>query len=52
MPALEFSQYIGQATKIYGGGDNLYLKPHSKKIKIFSSDGEKSLIKGVEVYVK
>lgn len=52
MPALEFSQDIGQATKIYGVGDKLYLKPNSKKINIFTSDGEKSLIKGVEVYVK
>ena len=52
MPALEFSQDIGQATKIYNVGDKIYLKPNSKKINIFSSDGEKSLIKGVEVYVE
>lgn len=52
MPALEFSQDIGQATKIYNVGDKIYLKPNFKKINIFSSDGEKSLIKGVEVYVE
>ena len=52
MPSLEFSQDIGQSTKIYNVDEKLYLKPNSKKINIFTSDGEKSLIKGVEVYGK
>ncbi|WP_349763853.1 ABC transporter ATP-binding protein [Fusobacterium sp. SYSU M8D902] len=52
MPALEFSQDIGHANRIYQVGEKIYLKPNSKKINIFSSDGEKSLIKGVEIYVE
>ena len=52
MPALEFSQDIGHATKIYQVGEKICLKPNPKKINIFSADGEKSLIKGVEVYVE
>lgn len=52
MPALEFSQDIGHAAVIYNVGDELTLKPNSEKINIFTKDGAKSLIKGVEVYAE
>ena len=52
MPALEFSQDIGHAAVIYNVGDELILKPNSEKINIFTEDGSKSLIKGVEVYAE
>ncbi|MCI6153374.1 ABC transporter ATP-binding protein [Fusobacterium perfoetens] len=52
MPALEFSQDIGHAEKIYNVGEKIFLKPNSQKINIFTEDGEKSLIKGVEIYVE
>ena len=50
MPPLEFSQDIGHSAKIYNAGDELILKPNQEKINIFTEDGAKSLIKGVEVY--
>ncbi|WP_427042891.1 ABC transporter ATP-binding protein [Fusobacterium sp. SB021] len=52
MPALEFSQDIGHAAVIYNVGDELTLKPNSEKINIFTENGAKSLIKGVEVYAE
>jgi iron(III) transport system ATP-binding protein len=52
MPALEFSQDIGHAEKIYNVGDRVFLKPNPQKINIFTEDGERSLIKGVEIYVE
>lgn len=45
---LEFSQDIGHSIKMYNIGEKIYLKPNSKKINIFTMDGERSLIKGVE----
>lgn len=50
MPALEFSQDIGHASKIYQVLDEIILKPNSEKINVFTEDGSKSLIKGVGVY--
>lgn len=52
MPPLEFSQDIGHAAHIYNVGDELMLKPNGAKINIFTEDGAKSLIKGVEVYAE
>ncbi len=46
--SFEFSQDIGHSNKIYDIGEKIYLKPNSKKINIFTRDGERSLIEGVE----
>ena len=51
MPALEFSQDVGHALHIYQVGEKIVLKPNAKKINIFTEDGKKSLIKGVDPYV-
>jgi len=45
--SIEFSQDLGQAEKLYDVGDTLTLMPNSRKINIFTMDGEKSLIKDV-----
>jgi len=45
--AIQYSQDVGQANKIYKIGDILTLKPNIFKINIFSEDGKKSLIKDV-----
>jgi len=45
---IQYTQDIGQANKIYNVGDTIMLKPNSAKINLFSLDGEKSLIQGVE----
>ncbi|AVQ26956.1 polyamine ABC transporter ATP-binding protein [Fusobacterium ulcerans] len=50
MPALEFSQDVGHALHIYQVGEKIVLKPNAKKINIFTKDGKKSLIKGVDPY--
>jgi iron(III) transport system ATP-binding protein len=47
-PSLEFSQDLGQSTKIYGAGDTITLKPNASKINVFTEDGKQSLIKGCE----
>lgn len=47
-PSIEYSQDLGQSTKIYEVGDILSLKPNAFKINVFSEDGQISLIKGCE----
>lgn len=44
----EFSQDIGHSSRIYEVGERIVLKPNSEKINIFTENGERSLIKGVE----
>lgn len=46
-PAIEFSQDLGSLDKFYNAGDEITLVPNAKKINVFTSDGEKNLIKGV-----
>jgi iron(III) transport system ATP-binding protein len=45
---VQYSQDIGQASRIYNVGETLMLKPNASKINLFSFDGEKSLIQGVK----
>jgi len=45
---VQYSQDIGQAKRIYDVGETLMLKPNAAKINLFSLDGKKSLIQGVE----
>lgn len=47
-PSLEYSQDVGQASKIYEAGEKLILKPNASKINVFTEDGKQSLIKGCE----
>lgn len=47
-PSLEYSQDLGQSSKIYEIGEKLTLKPNVFKINVFTEDGQNSLIKGCE----
>jgi iron(III) transport system ATP-binding protein len=47
-PSLEYSQDVGQASKIYEAGETITLKPNALKINVFTEDGKQSLIKGCE----
>jgi iron(III) transport system ATP-binding protein len=47
-PSLEYSQDLGQSSKIYGVGDTLTLKPNAFKINVFTDCGKHSMIKGCE----
>lgn len=47
-PSLEYSQDLGQSSKIYEVGERLTLKPNAFKINVFTEDGKSSLIKGCE----
>ncbi len=47
-PSLEYSQDLGQSSKIYEVGDTLTLKPNAYKINVFTECGKHSLIKGCE----
>ncbi len=47
-PSLEYSQDVGQSSKIYEEGEKLTLKPNALKINVFTEDGKQSLIKGCE----
>ena len=44
----QLTQDIGQADRIYNPEESLQLRPNVKKINVFTSDGSRSLIKGVE----
>lgn len=46
--AIELSQDIGTAERIYNEGDSLFLEVNPKKINVFTEDGEENLIKGSE----
>lgn len=46
--AIELSQDIGTAERIYDEGDSLFLEVNPKKINVFTEDGEENLIKGSE----
>lgn len=46
--AIELSQDIGTAERIYDEGDSLFLEVNPKKINVFTVDGEENLIKGSE----
>lgn len=48
--AIELSQDIGTAEKIYSKEDNLYLEVNPKKINVFTEDGDENLIKGVKTH--
>ena len=47
-PSIEYSQDLGQSSKIFEVGDELILKPNAFKINVFTEDGKHSLIKGCE----
>jgi iron(III) transport system ATP-binding protein len=47
-PSLEYSQDLGQSSKIYEIGEKLTLQPNAFKINVFTEDGKKSLINGCE----
>jgi iron(III) transport system ATP-binding protein len=47
-PSLEYSQDLGQSSKIFDIGDTINLKPNAVKINVFSECGKHSLIKGCE----
>ncbi len=47
-PSLEYSQDLGQSSKIFEVGDTLTLKPNAFKINVFTDCGKHSLIKGCE----
>ncbi|WP_288221354.1 ABC transporter ATP-binding protein [uncultured Clostridium sp.] len=46
--AIELSQDIGSAERIYDEGDSLFLEVNPKKINVFTENGEENLIKGSE----
>lgn len=46
--AIELSQDIGTAERIYNEGDSLFLEVNPKKINVFTEDGEENLTKGSE----
>lgn len=50
MPPLELSQDIGHASHIYHVGEKIHIQPNTKKINIFTADGQKNLIKDVRKY--
>lgn len=50
--AAQFSQDVGQADKIYAHGDSIRLMPNIKKINVFDSGTETSLVKGVVQYAE
>jgi iron(III) transport system ATP-binding protein len=47
-PLVQWNQNVGQTDKIYEVGESVMLKPNEKKINLFTLDGTRSLIKGVE----
>jgi len=44
---IQLSQDVGWATRIYAPGDVIRLMPNAAKINIYTTDGAKSLMKGV-----
>ncbi len=46
-PSIEFSQDVGQASRIFSVGETLILKPSGFKINVFTDDGQKSLVQEV-----
>ncbi|WP_066894436.1 ABC transporter ATP-binding protein [Clostridium nigeriense] len=46
--AIELSEDIGSAERIYDEGDSLFLEVNPKKINVFTENGEENLIKGSE----
>lgn len=46
----EFVQDMGTAQVFYGVNDRLVLAPIANKINVFTEDGSRSLMRGVEVY--
>ena len=44
MPAIQYSQDVGQKTKTYNVGDVIKLKPNEEKINIYTSTGTENLI--------
>ncbi len=47
-PSLEYSQDLGQSSKIFDVGETLTLRPNARKINVFTECGKHSLIKGCE----
>ncbi|HMM19298.1 MAG TPA: ABC transporter ATP-binding protein [Selenomonadales bacterium] len=49
-PAIEFSQDLGHAEKIFELGDSVTLRPNKAKINVFTADQSANLIKDVKQY--
>lgn len=49
-PGIEFSQDAAHAERIYKEGEKLILRPNELRLNVFTEDGSRSLMKGVEQY--